>query len=67
MFATMTCIERLAKKQFCLNEVYDFEGSLRKKYPANKHIKAKIRQQLQVLRDIGYLDFIARGVYRLNE
>jgi type II restriction enzyme len=29
-------------------------------------VKQKIRQQLQVLRDHGYLDFVSRGYYRLR-
>jgi len=39
---------------------------LRKKYPDNQHIKDKVRQQLQVLRDRGYLEFTSRGNYRLK-
>jgi type II restriction enzyme len=62
----MNCIETLGNKDFSLNEVYGFEELLSKKYPENLHIKDKIRQQLQVLRDKGYLEFIKRGRYRLN-
>jgi type II restriction enzyme len=61
----MSCIDKLGKKEFTLNEIYSFEKALEKKYPENKHIKDKIRQQLQFLRDKGYLDFIAKGKYRL--
>jgi len=61
----MNCIERLKIKEFSLDEIYAFEGILNKKHPENKHIKDKIRQQLQVLRDKGYLSFIARGHYKL--
>lgn len=61
----MNCIEKLGKKEFSLDEVYAFENVLSKKYSDNKHIKDKIRQQLQVLRDKGYLEFIGRGRYRL--
>ncbi len=61
----MRCIDKLAKKEFLLDDVYAFEQELGKIYPDNKHIKDKIRQQLQVLRDKGYLEFIGRGKYRL--
>lgn len=61
----MNCVEKLGSKKFTLDEVYAFESFLNKKHPENKHIKAKIRQQLQVLRDKGYLDFVSRGYYRL--
>ncbi|PWB38343.1 MAG: restriction endonuclease [Parcubacteria group bacterium] len=62
---TMLCIDRLAMKKFTLNDLYKFEKDLDKLHPNNKHIKDKIRQQLQILRDKGYLDFIAKGKYRL--
>jgi type II restriction enzyme len=61
----MNCIEKLNKNQFALDEIYSFEVVLQPKYPNNKHIKDKIRQQLQILRDKGYLDFIGKGRYRL--
>lgn len=61
----MNCIEQLAKKEFTLDEVYNFEAVLQTKYQRNKHIKDKIRQQLQVLRGKGYLKFISRGRYCL--
>lgn len=62
----MTCIERLGKREFLLDEIYRFTEDLQTRYPDNRHIKAKIRQQLQVLRDNGYLSFVGRGAYRLN-
>lgn len=61
----MNCVDKLGKKEFLLNEVYAFEKLLSKKYPDNKHIKDKIRQQLQILRDKGYLKFISRGKYKM--
>lgn len=62
----MNCVEKLGNKEFNLDEVYAFEKFLNKKHPENKHIKDKIRQQLQVLRDKDYLEFIKRGRYRLT-
>ena len=61
----MNCVEKLGIKEFSLDQVYAFESQLSRKHPGNKHIKDKIRQQLQVLRDKGYLDFVGRGRYRL--
>jgi len=61
----MKCVDRLGKKEFTLNDMYSFENDLNKLHPENKHIKDKIRQQLQILRDKGYLDFVFRGFYRL--
>lgn len=61
----MRCVEKIGKHEFTLNDVYEFESELGILHPDNKHIKDKIRQQLQVLRDKGYLDFVSRGYYRL--
>lgn len=62
----MNCIDKIGEEEFSLSDVYAFEAVLKQKHPNNKHIKDKIRQQLQFLRDKGYLDFVARGKYRLN-
>lgn len=62
----MRSIEKIGKREFSLDDVYAFKNELRKLHPDNKHIKDKIRQQLQVLRNKGYLDFVSRGYYRLT-
>lgn len=62
----MICIDKLDRKDFLLEEIYAFEIELSKKHPDNRHIKDKIRQQLQVLRDKNYLEFTSRGNYRLK-
>lgn len=62
----MHCVEMLGKSEFRLDEVYAQESRLRKLYPENQHVREKIRQQLQVLRDRGYLEFVSRGNYRLR-
>lgn len=61
----MLCIDRLGRKDFSLDDIYRFEKELSQKYPINRHIKDKIRQQLQILRDKGYLKFTSRGNYSL--
>ena len=40
---------------FTLARVYESENLLKKMYPNNNHIKAKIRQQLQSLQDYDYV------------
>lgn len=60
------CVESIGKKEFNLDDMYAFEDRLSRIYPNNKHVKQKIRQQLQFLRDQGYLDFVSRGYYRLR-
>lgn len=62
----MYILEKIGKKEFTLDEVYRYESELAKIHPGNKHIKEKIRQQLQILRNEGYLDFISRGYYRIK-
>ncbi len=61
----MLCIDKLRKRDFTLSEIYNFEEQLRLKHPENTFIKDKIRQQLQILRDYGYLKFVNRGRYEL--
>ena len=62
----LTCVRELGKKEFTLKEMYGFEGRLQELHPDNRFVKDKIRQQLQVLRDNGLLEFIQRGRYRLR-
>ncbi|CAG0970902.1 partial Type-2 restriction enzyme DpnI, partial [Anaerolineae bacterium] len=59
-------IRSLSKKEFRLEEVYGFEGELGRLHPANTHIRPKIRQQLQLLRDKGVIEFRGSGLYRLS-
>lgn len=59
------CIERLGKEFFSLADIYSFEEELALKHPENRYVKDKIRQQLQILRDWGQLEFLGRGSYRV--
>ncbi len=52
--------------EFSLQEAYTFQEQLGRLHPENKHIKPKIRQQLQILRDIGLLEFKGKGSYKLK-
>ena len=63
LLAIMKCIERLPEK-FDLRQMYEFEKQLAVQFPENNHIKDKIRQQLQILRDQNVIEFSARGQYR---
>lgn len=60
----LNCINRIDSEMFALNDVYKFENNLSQIYPNNKHIKDKIRQQLQILRDRGLIEFLGQGRYR---
>ncbi len=59
-------VRSLNKQEFSIGEVYSHADSLSKLYPRNSHVYDKIRQQLQVLRDLGFLNFLGRGNYRLK-
>lgn len=61
----MRCVEQLRMPEFRLADVYCYEDRLSKLHAHNRHVRAKIRQQLQVLRDAGYLEFVGRGQYRV--
>jgi len=62
----MNCIDSFNKKDFNLEDMYAFEQDLSVIHPENKNIKPKIRQQLQFLRDKGYLEFVEVGKYSLK-
>ncbi|MGE0830486.1 MAG: DpnI domain-containing protein [Hyphomonadaceae bacterium] len=64
LIEVMRCVEALGKRQFELAEVYAFEERLKGLYPDNRHIREKMRQQLQRLRDAGFVEFLGNGRYR---
>lgn len=66
LIEVMKCVEAIGKREFEIDDVYAFERKLSGLYPQNKHVRQKIRQQLQFLRDRGYVDFVSRGHYRLR-
>jgi type II restriction enzyme len=59
-------IHTLGKSQFSLREVYALETDLAKMHPKNRNVRPKIRQQLQVLRDLGLIQFLGDGEYCLR-
>jgi type II restriction enzyme len=60
----LNCINHIPNDVFTLNEVYASEVEMRLLHPENYHIKDKMRQLLQQLRDRHIIEFFARGVYR---
>jgi type II restriction enzyme len=59
-------VRSLGKQEFLLSEVYAHSEALGKLHPQNRHVGEKVRQQLQVLRKLGILEFVGRGSYRLR-
>ena len=61
------CLEQLGKEQFSLQDVYGYTEYLQERHQDNHNVQSKIRQQLQILRDKGYVEFLGRGEYRLRD
>jgi len=59
----LRCIERCFTT-FTLANMYAFENELAAKHPDNHNVRAKIRQQLQILRDLRLIEFLGSGEYR---
>ena len=62
----MKCVEAIGRRDFTLEDVYAYEARLQAIYPNNNNVRPKIRQQIQVLRDRGFLTFEGRGRYALQ-
>ena len=62
LLAIMKCLDELPNT-FTLTQMYAFENRLKMQFPQNRHIREKIRQQLQILRDQGLLAISGNGHY----
>ena len=58
----LKCVEELDNK-FVLSDIYKYEKYLKELHPLNNNVQAKIRQQLQILRDNQILKFSGKGEY----
>lgn len=58
------CVNAINSTFFTIDMVYAFEEELILKYPDNHNIRAKIRQQLQQLRNRGIILFLGNGQYQ---
>jgi type II restriction enzyme len=63
----LTAIRKLAKARFSLKELYELESYLQNIHPQNRNIRPKIRQQLQVLRDLRLIEFTSPGNYAVRD
>jgi type II restriction enzyme len=61
----LNIVRRLGKAEFKNEEVYAFASELEKLHPDNRHIRDKIRQQLQVLRDAKLLIHVGLNHWRM--
>lgn len=62
---TLSTVRSLSKENFSLSDLYERERVFEAAYPQNRNVRPKIRQQLQVLRDLGLVRFDGRGTYTL--
>lgn len=60
----LACVERVPTTDFTLDDIYAFDHHLMALHPGNRNVRPKIRQQLQVLRDNGLIEFLGSGRYR---
>ncbi len=56
--------DALPEDQFTNQTIYQYENEFRQHYPQNLNIKAKIRQQLQILCELGFIEHVSRGVWK---
>lgn len=61
---TLCCVNTIKNIDFTLEDMYRFTEELKRRHLGNNNIEAKIRQQLQILRDKGFIEFSGRGHYR---
>ncbi|MBC7241126.1 MAG: NgoFVII family restriction endonuclease [Anaerolineae bacterium] len=54
----------LPEGEFSNQDIYAYEDFFRQYYPYNMNIRAKIRQQLQLLQRLGFIQHVAAGVWR---
>ena len=59
----LNVVRGMGRQEFTLAEVYAFAGELARLHPRNRFVRPKIRQQLQILRDLGFVEFLGSGQY----
>jgi type II restriction enzyme len=62
----LNVVRRLNRSRFSLDDIYRSEMELHDLHPANRHVRPKIRQQLQLLRDFGFINFLGSGKYEIR-
>ena len=65
--AIKNVIKKIPNEEFSLEDVYKYESELVALFPDNMHVRDKIRQQLQFIRDDGEITFLGNGVYKKNK
>lgn len=63
----LNVVRGLRKVEFENGDVYAESRKIESLHPDNRHIRDKIRQQLQFLRDAGFIEHVERGRWRVRE
>ncbi|MDO4573896.1 MAG: DpnI domain-containing protein [Planctomycetia bacterium] len=63
----LNCVNQIKSSVFSLADIYAFEEQLFEQHSRNHNIRPKIRQQLQYLRDKGFIEFLGNGQYKKCE
>lgn len=61
----LKAVRDAGKSIFTNADIYAFADKMHEVYPGNSHIEPKIRQKLQDLEALGYIERIEKGVYRV--
>ena len=59
----LNVVRSLGNAEFYLDDIYLRDEELARLHPKNLHVRDKIPQQLQRLRDFGFLEFLGGGMY----
>ena len=66
MDQVLMLVNATGESAFAIGDLYEREAYFQELFPRNHHVREKVRQILQVLRDEGLLEFHQRGHYALN-
>ena len=66
MLEVLAAVRSLNKQQFTNQDLYALESHFRRLHPENRHIRDKIRQQLQYLAAGGFIEHPGRNEYLLK-
>lgn len=61
----LRAVRNLNKSEFTLEDIYQSTSALQALHPNNRNVQPKIRQQLQKLRDLNFLEFTSPSHYRI--
>ena len=64
---TKLVFDKLPIGEFTTTQTYVYENEFVNLYPENRNIKAKIRQQLQVLRDLSLIEHVGKSKWRKTD